>query len=68
LFEIAEESGNEKMSEFVNIYTGAVYRDRRLTDEEYRALRQILRGGFVSSASKYPSGLGRRTDENHVSR
>jgi transglutaminase-like putative cysteine protease len=42
LFEIAEESGNEKMMEFVNIYTGAVYRDRKLTDEEYLALRQIL--------------------------
>jgi len=47
LFEIASESGSGKMIEFVNIYAGAVYRDRVLTDEEYRQLRQILRGGFV---------------------
>lgn len=47
LFEIAEKSGSEKMKEFVNIYAGAVYRDRRLTDEEYRVLREILRGGFA---------------------
>ncbi|MDD5287430.1 MAG: DUF3488 and transglutaminase-like domain-containing protein, partial [Desulfuromonadaceae bacterium] len=48
LFEIAKESGSEKMMEFVNIYAGAVYRDRRLTDEEYRLLKQIMRDGFVS--------------------
>lgn len=46
LFEIAQESGNEKMLQFVNIYAAAVYRDRSLTDEEYRQLRQILRDGF----------------------
>jgi hypothetical protein len=46
LFEIAKESGSEKMMEFVHIYASAVYRDRRLTDVEYRQLKQILRGGF----------------------
>jgi hypothetical protein len=47
LFEIAKESGSKKMLEFVDIYAGAVYRDRVLTDEEYRQLRQILQGGFA---------------------
>lgn len=49
LFEIAQESGNEKVMEFVTIYAGAVYRDKRLTDDEYRLLRQILRDGFGKS-------------------
>ena len=47
LFEIASESRSGRMMEFVDIYAGAVYRDRVLTDEEYRQLRQILRAGFV---------------------
>ena len=58
LFEIAEESGSKEMMEFVNIYAGAVYRDRRLTDEECWALREILRNGFVPSASKFPHRQG----------
>jgi transglutaminase-like putative cysteine protease len=58
LFEIAEESGSKEMMEFVNIYAGAVYRDRRLTDEECRALREILRIGFVTRASKFPHRQG----------
>jgi transglutaminase-like putative cysteine protease len=47
LFEIAKESGSEKMMEFVHIYAGAVYRDRVLTDEEYRLLRKMVRSGFA---------------------
>ncbi|MBC7963620.1 MAG: DUF3488 domain-containing protein [Steroidobacteraceae bacterium] len=47
LLEIAEKLGNERASEFVGIYAGALYRDRRLTDEEYRRLRRILRAGFL---------------------
>lgn len=43
LFEIARESGDERAMEFVAIYAGAVYRDRRVTDDEYRQLRLILR-------------------------
>lgn len=46
LFEMAGESGNENMLAFVRIYAGAIYRDRKLTDEEYRQLKQILREGF----------------------
>lgn len=46
LFELAERTGNEKVREFVTIYAGALYCDRRLNDDEYRRLRQIIRGGF----------------------
>ncbi|MSN24299.1 MAG: DUF3488 domain-containing protein [Geobacter sp.] len=46
LFEIAERADNQRVSEFSGIYAGALYRDRRLTDDEYRRLQQILREGF----------------------
>ena len=42
LFEIAAAAGNDNVLEFVEIYAGAVYRDRRLTDAEYQRLQQIL--------------------------
>jgi len=43
LFEMASTADNDNVSEFVAIYAGAVYRDRRLTDMEYQRLQQILR-------------------------
>lgn len=43
LFEIAAAADNRHVSEFVAIYAAAVYRDRRLTDEEYLLLRHLLR-------------------------
>lgn len=43
LFEIASASGNSLVSGFVAIYAGAVYHDRRLTDDEYLQLQNILR-------------------------
>lgn len=47
LFEIAAASGgNGKVREFVEIYAGAVYRDRRLTWEERARLKRLLREGF----------------------
>ncbi len=46
LFEISERVGNERVREFVGIYAGALYRDRRLTDQEYARLRCILRDGL----------------------
>jgi hypothetical protein len=46
LFEIAERTGNPRVKEFVDIYAGVVYRDRRLTNGEYKLLRQIVREGF----------------------
>lgn len=46
LFEISERVGNERVKEFVDIYAGSLYRDRRLTDQEYVRLRSILRDGF----------------------
>ena len=42
LFEVAAAVDNENVFDFVTIYAGAVYHDRRLTDDEYRRLRQIL--------------------------
>ena len=42
LFEIAAAAGNDNIFEFVEIYAGAVYRDRRLTDVEFQRLQQIL--------------------------
>ncbi len=52
MLEIAEESGSEKMLEFARIYSGAIYRDRKLTDAEYRQLQMILKEGFGSKTSR----------------
>lgn len=46
ILEIAEATGNRKAKEFANIYAGAVYRDRRLTSEEYAKLKEIAKKGF----------------------
>ena len=46
LFEIADATGNEAVREFVAIYAGALYRDRRLTDAEAEKLRKILGNPF----------------------
>jgi transglutaminase-like putative cysteine protease len=42
LFEIAASATNGHVYDFVAIYSGAVYHDRKLTDAEYRHLQQIL--------------------------
>jgi hypothetical protein len=42
LFELSAEADNMYISDFVTIYAGAVYHDRRLTDEEYLRLQHIL--------------------------
>jgi len=36
--------GNPSVREFVDIFTGALYRDRRLTKEEIHLLGQLLKG------------------------
>jgi hypothetical protein len=47
LFEIAAAAGdNGRVQEFVAIFAGAVYRDRRLTPGERTRLRRLLREGF----------------------
>jgi hypothetical protein len=46
LFELAAACGSGKVRAFVDIYAGAVYRDRRLTAGEYRQLKRIVRKGF----------------------
>lgn len=46
LFELAAASGSNKVRAFADIYAGAVYRDRRLSREEYRQLQRMLREGF----------------------
>ncbi len=51
LFDIAQGVGDERVNEFVRIYAGALYCDRRLTDEEYRRLRRILSEKFGGSSS-----------------
>ena len=43
LFEIACAANNSTISEFVTIYAGAIYHDRRLTDDEYRKLQKNIR-------------------------
>ncbi len=43
LFELSAVAGNQYVSDFVAIYAGSVYHDRRLTDDEYRSLQRILR-------------------------
>lgn len=42
LFEIAAAADHFDVSDFINIYAGAVYHDRKLTDSEYALLQQIL--------------------------
>jgi transglutaminase-like putative cysteine protease len=46
LFELADLTGKPGVRLFADTYAGAVYRDRRLTDDEYRRLRQMVRYGF----------------------
>lgn len=46
LFELAAATGNGRVLAFVDIYAGALYRDRRLSSVEYRQLKRILREGF----------------------
>lgn len=52
LFEIAAAAEDPLISEFVAIYGGAIYRDRRLSNEEYRLLRQILSNMQGTTAKK----------------
>jgi hypothetical protein len=47
LFEIADSSASPGVREFVEIYAGAVYRDRRLTQEEFQRLKRIVAKGFI---------------------
>lgn len=53
LFEIASAAVNSHVSDFVAIYAGAVYHDRRVTDAEYQRLQHILRI-LKRSGSKIP--------------
>jgi protein-glutamine gamma-glutamyltransferase len=46
LFELADRTGSPRVRLFADTYAGAVYRDRRLTEDEYRRLRQMTREGF----------------------
>jgi len=50
LFELAEHTGNPRVRLFAEVYAGAAYRDRRLTDEEYVRLRRMTRAGFKEAA------------------
>lgn len=50
LFELADRTGSARVRLFADTYAGVVYRDRRLADEEYRRLRQIVREGFKEAA------------------
>jgi hypothetical protein len=43
LHELAAQSGDPHVRKFVELYGRAVYRDRRLTLEEYRVLKDLLR-------------------------
>ncbi|CAH2030560.1 transglutaminase family protein [Trichlorobacter ammonificans] len=47
LFDCAERTGNARVRTFADIYGGAVYRGRRLTEEEAAQLRRLLRQGFL---------------------
>ncbi|BCS53655.1 DUF3488 and transglutaminase-like domain-containing protein [Geobacter sp. SVR] len=50
LFELAESTGNASVRTFVEIYAGALYRDRPLTAEEYDRLKRLLKKGFAVSS------------------
>jgi len=53
LLELADLTGNPKVRLFTETYAGAVYRDRRLTEDEFRRLRQIVRSGFRTESAVY---------------
>jgi hypothetical protein len=46
VFELADLTESPQVRLFADIYSGAVYRDRRLTDDEFGRLRQMVRNGF----------------------
>jgi hypothetical protein len=50
LLELADLSQDPQVRLFADIYSGAVYRDRRLTDDEFGQLRQMVREGFKDAA------------------
>ena len=43
LHDLAAQAESEAAKEFVAIYSGSVYRDRKLSDREYRRLRELLK-------------------------
>lgn len=53
LFELSVQVDSSYVADFITIYAGAIYHDRRLTDEEYGRLQEILRV-LRGSASKIP--------------
>jgi transglutaminase-like putative cysteine protease len=53
LFELAAQLDSVYVTGFVTIYAGAVYRDRRLTDEEYGRLLQIV-SALKADGTKIP--------------
>jgi transglutaminase-like putative cysteine protease len=50
LFELADLTGNQHVRAFADVYAGAVYHDRKLTDDEYRRLSQMIHTGFRDAA------------------
>jgi len=46
LFELAGRTGSPRVRLFTDTYAGAVYHDRRLTDDEFRRLWEMVREGF----------------------
>jgi len=46
LFELADRMGSPRVRLFADTYAGAVYHDRRLTDDEFRRLWEMVREGF----------------------
>ena len=51
LFELAALTGDARVRAFTDIYAGAVYWDRRLSEQEYSQLQQIVRDGFTRGAA-----------------
>ncbi len=51
LFELADLTGSARVRLFADTYAGVVYRDRRLSDDEYRRLRQLISTGFKPEKS-----------------
>jgi transglutaminase-like putative cysteine protease len=50
LFELADLTQNPQVRLFADVYASAVYRDRKLTDDEYVRLKQMVREGFKDAA------------------
>jgi len=62
VFDLASLAGCKRAREFADIYASAIYRDRKLTDDEYIRLKKLLKLDFNSAAD------GKTSEKKHTAR